>query len=307
MHLSAHHGVFGLEIWDTDPGVLVTRCEEAPWDSGQLLLSLHRESPTGGALTCVDRASGKELWMVRPDIDAMVAAFGEDDVLAADFSCRTYGYPDIDGDGTPEILVRFTHGLYYPTAVCLVDAQGNRRSQYATKGHVLALEYEDIDGDGKDEIIGSGTNNAKAYQGGMLFVLDDVHAHGATIDQDCNPWSTQPDSALVRVVLPQFPRVYMDHIEAVRLSAGKIQAFRNANGKARLSCEIGGPDPEMQLLVHFDEGLRPIGAEPTDRFREIMRNQWPDSLTTGTGPGDPVWLAEWLAGHRRFEAGHWPE
>jgi hypothetical protein len=298
--------VFGLPLWSTPLDTPVSSCEEAPWDSGQLVVALSRKAPGGGALRCLDRRSGDVLWEVEPDLDAMIAAFGEEDVMAAGFSCRLYGFPDVDGDGEAEVLVRFVHGLYYPSAAVIVDRHGNQRSHYAAKGHILHLEGVDLDGDGKDEIVGGGTNNAKAYQGAMLFVLDDEHADGATIDAECNPWSTEPDSALVRVVLPQFPEPYMELMGATRLCAWNVQAFRHPDGEARLSCMVGGPDPEMRVLVHFDQHMDPVGAEPTDRFREIMRRQWPDSLVVGTGPDDPVWLAGSLAQHRKFAAGHWP-
>jgi len=305
-HLIGRHGVFGLQLWATPHEIPIFSFDESPWDPGLLLVATGRTSPDGGEVQCLDRTTGEVLWSVGPDIDALIAAFGEDDVMAAKFSCRLYGYPDLEGDGEPEVLVRYTHGLYYPSAVCAVGRDGTLRSHYAVKGHVMDLRYEDLDGDGKDEIIGSSTNNAKAYQGAMVFVLDDVHASGASIDENCDPWSTEPDSALVRVVMPQFPQPYMELLQATRLAGFEIQIFRNGADEIRLSCEVGGTDPNYRLLVQFDADLNPMGAVVKDRFQELANAQWPDSLTNGTGPGDPVWLANWLAGHKRFEAGHWP-
>jgi len=304
--LVVRHGTLGTKLWSTPHDEEVATCEESAWDPERLILVRARTSRYGGVVQCVERSSGEVHWTVGPDVDALVAAFGEEDVLAAGFSCRTFGYPDMQGDGDPELLVKFTHGMYYPTAICLVGRDGTVRSQYCTKGHVMSLVYADLDGDGRDEVVGGGTNNAKAYQGAMLFILDDGHASGASVDERCDPWSTEPDSALVRVVLPQFPEPYMEQLAATRLGAWDLQVFRNPNGETRLSCNVGGPDPEQRILVHFDAQLNPIGAEPTDKFREIALSEWPDSLTVGTGPTDPVWLARWLQNCRRFEAGHWP-
>ncbi|MEN8007805.1 MAG: helix-turn-helix transcriptional regulator [Candidatus Krumholzibacteriota bacterium] len=305
--LAGKHGVFGLELWSSPYEIPIVSCEESPWDPGLLLVATDRTAPDGGEVRCLKRATGELVWSVGPDIPALVAAFGEEDVLAAKFSCRLFGYADLDGDGLPEVLVRFTHGRYYPTAVCTVERDGTLRSHYAVKGHVMDLRNQDLDGDGKDEIIGASTNNAKAYQGAMVFILDDQHANGASIDENCDGWSTQPDSALVRVVLPQFPAPYMELLQSTRLSAFEIQVFRNGEDEIQLSCEVGGSDPNYRLLIQFDAELHPLGAVVKDRFQELANSQWPDSLTNGTGPGDPVWLAAWLARHKRFEAGHWPQ
>jgi transcriptional regulator with XRE-family HTH domain len=304
-HLEVRHALLGIPLWGSHQDEAVHSCEDSPWDSDHLIITRARESHLGGVVQCVERATGEVLWTVGPDLDALTAAFGEEIVMSAGFSARTEGYPDVEGDGDPELLVRFTHGRYYPTAICLVDRDGTVRSHYASKGHVLTLAHEDIDGDGREEVVAGGTNNDPDYQGAQLFILDDVHAHGATVDSLCTPASPMPDSSLVRVILPQFPAPYMEQMTATRLAAWNVQIFRSPEGKARLSCEVGGPDPRQRMLVHFDEGLRPVGAEPSDKFREVARAEWPDSLLAAPGPTDRVWVTEWLARHHRFEAGHW--
>lgn len=304
--LSARDGIFGISLWAWPPESCLTSCRVSPWDPEYLLVGTGRDAPDSGQLLCVARATGKTVWAVGPDVAAMTRVWGEETVRKSGFSCRLVGPADLEGDGVAEFVVIFSHGLYYPTAVCTISREGRLLSQYTNRGHIFDQRIDDLDGDGKDEIIAAGTNNAVGHQGATVFILDDLHRRGAAVDSLSSPWSSEPDSALVRLVLPQFPAPYMDVLKASRLGAFNLQVYRNPDNLTMLSVEVGSNDEQDRILVHLDADLHPVGAEPKDAFREKTISQWPDSLKVGTGPGDPVWLARWLSGYRRFEAGHWP-
>jgi len=105
-------------------------------------------TPSGGSILCLERASGDTVWAAGPDVDAMIAAFGPEDVEAAGFSCQGFRQGDVDGDGQDELVVRFCHGLHYPSCVCVIEADGSRVAQYANRGHLTGFVVQDVDADG---------------------------------------------------------------------------------------------------------------------------------------------------------------
>lgn len=303
--LIAHDAIFGAEIWSLQSTDRLMFCEPAPWHDEELLIGLGSETRNGGRLLNLERASGDTLWVMAPDLDEVVAAFGEQDVRAANFSCTDFKPFGTGADGAPQIVVRFTHGLYYPALVCRVDRAGRRLNQYANKGHLYGLQEIDLGDDGEPELLVTGTNNAKAYQGATVMLLDREHWAGASIDEQCNPESQVPDSARVRLVLPQFPPPYMQHLGSIRLQATNPQIHHSPDGDVLISVSVAA-SATATVIVYLDGELRPLGCDLTDGFASEIRRTWPDSLAVGTGPLDPAWLAEWLAGARRFEAGHRP-
>lgn len=300
--LTVRDALLGQKIWELRSDDAIRFCDASPWRRDRLLVGLGVETPDGGSLLCLERASGDTLWSVRPDMDALIRAFGEDDVLAANMGCHRLLNGDMDGDGTPEAVVLFIHGMLYPAAVCVVDAHGRRLSQYANKGHLNDLVVIDLDGDGRDEIIASGTNNTPAYQGATVIVLDAEHRNGASIDDMCNPWSDVPDSSAMRLIIPHLPAPYMRLAQSSRLHGMHINVFRGPKDRVLLGIDVRA-GAFVHINVTLDDHLHPQEADLADGSRERMRAEWPDSLTTGTGPGDDRWLAQWLAGSRLFTVG----
>ena len=303
--LTVRDRIFGLELWNLGGENSFSFCQTSPWSTDRLLLGVDGHTSTGGRLLNLDRATGDTIWSVTPDVDAVVRAFGEEDVLGVNFCCKKAEPADLDGDGEPELVVQFIHGRFYPHVICAVDREGRIIAQYANKGNVSQSLILDMDGDGRDEFLGAGTNNAKAYQGATVFILDRDHWQGASVDSLCDPWSREPDSARFRLVIPRYPDPCMDLLQLTRLAAFNLRVHKDAEGDVLISVDVGDKNLS-HMIVYLDDQLSPKGCEPTDRFRETCLSQWPDSLTLGTGPDDPVWRAKWLAGHHRFEAGHWP-
>ncbi len=303
--LTVRDAIFGITLWEAHAEAQFTFCEESPWSPHHLLVGLGSKSPDGGRLLCLERATGDTIWSVGPDIEAVVRAFGPEIVNAANFSARGLKTANLDGDGTPDLVVNFMHGPYYPSVLAWIDRDGNRVAQYANKGHLTDYTVVDCDGDGLDEVVAWGTNNALDYQGGTVIMLDADHWRGASIDSCCSPASTEPDSALLRLVLPQYPEAYMNIMGHRRLTTFGLQAYRGPGGATMFSVGIGG-NTHQGVVLTLDDQLRPLGARSSDTFLAHMKRDWPDSLVQGAGPSDEVWLARWLTHHRRFEAGHRP-
>lgn len=303
--LVVRDALLGVKLWELrdDPKV----CIDAPWCDDQLLVGLASASEQSGRLRCLDRATGDTLWTLDPDLDAMTAAFGADAVTSYRFGCNSLTPCDLNGDGDPEVVINFIHGKYYPDALCVVGRDGRLQSQYANRGHLASLLVTDLDRDGRDEILALGTNNAPAYQGATVILLDDAHRSGASVDSLSNPWSTKPDSALVRLVLPRFPEPFMSVLGQVRLAAALPRVFKDSDGTTLISVEVGvSSDRQNRMIVYLDTGLNPVGAEPADWFMETITMRWPEEVRSIPGPLDPGWRTAWLSTARRFEAGHWP-
>ena len=211
---------------------------------------------------------------------------------------------DLYGDGDPVVVVNFRQAVYYPTCLCVVDRRGRRLAQYSSKGYIYEMLAVDLDGDGKDVLVAAGTNNDPAYQGATVVLLDDRHFLGATTDALAAPLSTVPDSARIRLVLPQFPEPYMRVMGMNRLNASRLQLLSHDAGRVGFSVDVGVGD-HRRLIVFMDAQLRPLKAAPSDAFLGFMQRIFPDSLQ-GTGPADQQWVRQWLDSHVRFEAGHWP-
>ncbi len=304
--LTARDDWLGVKCWDREFDAPINFCETSPWSDDVVLVGLYGDTVEGGCVKALDRETGITLWGVAPDIDAIARAFGEEIAFSANYSCTGVAMPDLDGDGIRELVIRFCHGLWYPTALCFVDADGKITSQYSHKGHLYDMLAADIDHDGKDELVVVGTNNTKGYQGATVFILDEDHRSGASVDAEAAPTSVEPDSALVRVVFPQFPESYMHQMGAQRLEADRIRPYQSSNGSVRLIVTVGRA-PNYMLTIDMDSSLIPLSCGISDGFlSRIDLEHWPDSLIVDTGPPDEAWRMEWLDTHLRFEAGHWP-
>jgi len=303
--VTVRDGVLGIELWSLDAAPNPVHVFPSPWTEEEILVGLSGRTEAGGVLQCRNLATGKILWEVRPDVAAVVRAFGEDIVLSGNFSCTGVHPVDFAGDGEPEALVTYCHSKYYPMCLCTVDREGNLLAQYSHRGHLTGVVVYDLDGDGHQEVLATGTNNAPAYQGATVLILDEQCRHGASVDSLCNPESGEPDSARVRLVLPLYPEPWASHMPYERLHAVQPQIFRGRGGDLMISVMVGY-DPVHRIIVYLDGRLHPRGSDCTDGFLETMRAEWPDSLWQGTGPADPAWRAAWLATAVRFEAGHRP-
>lgn len=296
-------GLLKTLIWRYETTSDIEVCLSSPWSDDVLIVGLKSDLRDQDPLLALDRRSGAVLWTMKPDIAALVSAFGRDDVMSGKmFAHRFTQTLDIDGDGRRELLAYFRHSMWYPACICIVDTMGRIESQYAFLGHLHDLEVCDLDGDGKDEIIAGGNNNSTAYEGAMITVLDEHHITGASVDPLANPECAVADSSLIRVVFPQYPPHIMTLINDVRLAVRAINTFRDSNGDMAFNIEIG-PEHEDRIVVMLDKDLRLMGSDIKDTFRVTINSSWPDSLRGYAGPDNMAWRDNWLAQRVRFEEG----
>jgi transcriptional regulator with XRE-family HTH domain len=301
--LTATDTILGLELWHVPADAGMAFCQPAAWDTGLLLVGFNSRAPGGGRLLALDRATGQQVWEMQPDLDQLIRALGEDMVAPATMNCSSVNFLDVDGDGEQEMMVCFRHGLFHPSAICLVDREGRRVGQYAHKGHLLRALTADFDGDGKDEAVAAGVNNAPAFGGPTLVMLDENHWRGASVDSLCNPWSSEPDSAAFRVVIPRYPAPFQARMGDSRLTVRELSLAPQPDGRIFLNTDIAGRDPLSGIWVQFDDQLRVVAGTAKDGFLDIIKAQWPDSLKNGTGPSDQAWLDAWLAQAAHFGTG----
>ncbi len=299
--LVVRDAVFGTRLWGIgeDPGVY--KCIPAPWSDRVLVVNFLGRTPHGELIEARDRGSGKVLWTARPDLGTVEAAFGADVFAGGNIFGGWLASLDFGG-GAPDLLAAFLHSNNYPFIVCRFDRNGALLGQYANHGHLYDYLILDLDGDGANELVLSGTNNARCYEGATVVILDAEHFRGASVDSLAHPESSVPDSALERLVLPNFPAPYMVPLEARRLHAYSLRHYLGEGGRPHFSLDIGPKGFPLGTL-NLDETLAPVGFVVHDQYLQTMPSIYPPELIRDTGPADPAWLARWLAGHLQFGSG----
>ncbi len=300
-HLVVRDGVLGSRLWEIGAPPGPKYCLVAPWSDRILILGFSGTTPRGRNIMALDRSSGRIIWTAQPDLAAVRAAFGPDVLSGGNLFCENLLTVDLNRDGRGEILALFHHTSNYPGILCWIDQDGRLLGQYANHGQFNDILETDLDGDGRNEIIASGTDNAPVYAGATVVILDEDHFRGASVDSLNHPRSLEPDSCLVRLVVPNWPQPYMTSLQAKRFHARKITVYTDPEGRKELAFEFG-PINNLIGTLRVDRRLVPLGLGLQDYFIETLAQNFPPELITDTGPTDPAWLATWLAGYLRFGA-----
>ncbi len=292
--VEVHDALLGRLLWRQDFANAIQCWRVSPWDDDILLVGLAAQRAGGGQLLALDLKSGKTLWDIEPDLAPLAQAFDPQFVYSGAFHCRDILEADLDGDDRREIVVNFIHNKWFPSVVCVVGRDGAVESQYANRGHVYDIHIADTDSDGKDEIICAGTNNAPAYNGATIFILDDEHRTGAAIDPLTSPGCGTPDSSLVRIVIPIWPEEALRALGTRdRIEAFEARTFNRQDGTVGIQASIGHQKDDY-YSVDFDAELRPTFLGISDHLLT--------KFTQG-GASEHLWDRAWLNGHLRFEQG----
>lgn len=303
------HNARNEVVWRFDAKATVHFSDESPWHDDTWLVGLRGDASDGGSALLLDMSDGDTIWTVKPHQDRMRAVYGDTLLTSgAGFVALRHEAVDIDGDHEPELALIFNHDRFCPTCVILVERDGTRIGQYDHKGHFYDLLTEDIDADGKEELLVAGTNNEPCYQGATVILLDDVCHAGAAQDSLAGGDPAVPDSARVRLVLPQFGEPYMTLLERRRIEAADLMVVPQENGLPRIAVNVGTEykDYKVGVIVTLDAALDPVSVTPSDAIVAIAAT-WPDSVRARNGFPNQEWLERvWLPRAVRFEAGHWP-
>jgi transcriptional regulator with XRE-family HTH domain len=214
-------------------------------------------------------------------------------------NCQCARMPDVDGDGEREIVVKWGFDPWYPACLALYkrskDAGIEEMRAYFTCGAIRDVYAGDIDGDGKDEVIFLSTNNARAYEGAMVTVLDDDHWSGAAIDSlsAATHWAgpgVAGDGCLARVIFPQFSPDLMTALGAMRLEPAGLEVSHTPDGELRIRMTINTPP---WMVITLDGRLDPIDVELTD----VLDRQLPAALSARFHQG---YVEKWLATRVHF-------
>ena len=285
--------VSGRLSWRKDLLDKITAWRVSPWDQDVLLVGLEARSVEGGRLLACDLDDGNVLWDIEPDCETMARAFEASDVYGGGFSCSEILDADLDGDGEVELIVHFTHSKWYPSAICVINRDGIVESQYASRGRVYDIHVEDLDDDDCDELVCAATDNTPEYQGASVFVLDDRHRSGAGIDPMTSPGRDIPDSSLVRIVIPAWPRTYMEELQITRLEAADITTYVGGDGVICIQVDIGSGNIGG-FVLDLDSELRPLSLAISDVLQAMFKQLELDDIQ---------WSRAWIDGHLRFEEG----
>ncbi|MEZ4389036.1 MAG: helix-turn-helix transcriptional regulator [Candidatus Krumholzibacteriia bacterium] len=288
-------------LWRLDAGQTARLVVPSPWTRHRLLIGFNGNARDGAQAWLVDAATGKHLASYAMDDGPVREAFG-DEILAEgqDFSCSDMRALDIDGDGTPELAIRFTHGKYYPVGVGCFTADGTRLGLYVNRGHLCDWRVEDLDQDGRDELLVLGTNNDPAYQGATIIWLEEGAWDGASVDPPGGPGDGPvgdiADGARYRLVLPAFTLPVMNELKVMRLDAFNVRTHRLADGALRIVFSVGVRS-RAGVSVVCDDQLRPLMANPVDDAVSLARTWGPPYGEPGEFPTQE-WLDAWLQGAR---------
>ncbi len=259
-----------------------------------------------GSVLAIDVESAELLWEHRPDKEILGRVFPAKIVGQGDFYAHSLSLTDLNGDGVKEVAAAMRHNMSYPSYLSVIDNAGHVESTYYCAGHINTVTPFDLDGDGKDEIYIAATNNTAMYEGGTLIVLDELCRNGAALDEESARGHfadlSLPDSCKVRVVFPSYPMEFTNLLETPRMDAFNLWINADQSVPDRLTLNMG--QPGKSLIVPFDSDMHPFDPYPSDLLAKLNRS-WVGSGQISRDYLSDEALGEWLAGHRRFTAGHW--
>jgi hypothetical protein len=173
---------------------------------------------------------------------------------------------DVDGDGTDEVVVTYTHDPYWPSYTVLCEPwRGLARVIFVGSGHHRVAGAEDVDGDGRAELIFSGLNNRMGWYSSIAAVKVIPWLGENVANHDEIRFATSPDEAYQadRGALLWYalgPRALPD--APARMIAHRDQYL--------LAVYYGGA-PKVE--IGFDGFLKTFPAPQSKAVRQVRRRQ----------------------------------
>ena len=296
----------GLAAWSREYDSRVAFLEPSPWTDDLWLAGFSSHAEDGGRLRALDRRTGEVRWEVFPEMSELRAAYGDSILDDANFSVGAMVPADLDGDGTPEVVLRINHGMWFPSAVVAIDDEGTVLGQYEHSGFLLHCTAGDVDDDGRDEVFLTGYMNCDAHEGAAAVLLDLEGLSGGLPSHDARtPRVIPTDTAPARLLIRNYPSAMMNQFDtARRLGAHSPRIVRDTDGHVSLTLRVGShasPGTGTDVFLRLTPDLRVVRVDIEDAFQYTIVSSWPDSLRPG--PTDPEWLREWTRTFVRYERG----
>jgi transcriptional regulator with XRE-family HTH domain len=296
----------GLAAWSREYDSRISFVEPSPWTDDLWLAGFGSNARDGGRLRALDRRTGEVRWEVFPEMAELRAAYGDSILDDAYFSVGDMVPADLDGDGTPEVVLRINHGMWFPMAVVAIDDEGTVLGQYEHPGHLLHFTAGDVDDDGRDEVFLTGYVNCDAHEGGAAVLLDLEGLSGGLPSHDAStPRVIPTDTAPARLLVRNYPSAIMNQFDAAnRLGGYSPRIVRDSDGRVALTLLVGSHASSgtgTDVFLRLTPELRVASIGITDAFHRLIVSSWPDSLLPG--PTDPEWLREWTRSFVRYERG----
>jgi len=257
----------------------VSRAEVGPWAHGSryVVVSVWDQITNVAFLTLWDFQADREVWTHAIETAELVPLYPAEMASAGIMHCIDFDFPDLAGDGEPEIAAAFRQTMFLPACVRTLSVSGEVLGTYYNWGYLEDVMAADLDGDGRDEILAAGTNNAPAYQGGTVILLDRDHLSGASADDQVWTDAGVEDGSLARVVFPQFEDDIRDMLHVTRLHAWAIRLRPPADPASgegpTVYVDLGVSVEQSRpwLVPYMDRTLRPIRVVMTDLWMMYAR------------------------------------
>jgi hypothetical protein len=216
---------------------------------------------------------------------------------------------DLDGDGTDEVLVTFSHYPYWPSFTVLCEPlRGVARLLFVGSGHHRVAGAQDLDGDGRAEVILAGINNRMGWYSALAAVKVVPWVGQAVPGRDEMAAAFSPDRAasvagsLLWYALgpraypatpggmePRFARrvLAVDYLgrPAVEIGFdGFLTAFRSRRPPGERQVARG------RAYLHLREGSRLL----QEGLAADSVPEWREALAQAEAAADP-YLAEWVS------------
>ncbi len=302
----------GISVVDPGSGRTLSRFAEADIiytataipARGRRLVVYGMRTPGDFLVRARDARTAEVVWDFAPP-DSLPAKVFDPGVLGnGRFHAPRVHAHDITGDGTPELVAVMHHVPWYPSFVAFLDATGTEFGRYYSCGAIENATFFDVDGDGRDETILYGTNNARAYQAGMIVIIDEPAQTGASVDSlallsHFAPGCPLRDTARARVVFPKFDDEFMALLAGPRLVVTSVRCRRDDDGTVWMDACVGIGRKDDCVRVTMNASLEPVAAELTDVMRRVLTT-WPADARERFAGG---YLDEWLKKRVLFGAG----